>query len=125
MDEVEAKLLEYLNGAEALILSKAPTVYQAALNLIQINSIVTLAIGFIFLSALIVSVRLFWKLRNKLFKHSDPEDVVPLFFIGVIVNLGLLIPALVHLFDRAALIGAFNPELGLMYDLYTKITGGK
>lgn len=120
MDELETKLLEYLNGAEALILSKAPTVYQGTLALVQIDSILTLLTGTAFLIALFFCARFFWKTSKKI---DDEEEKVPFFMMALIFNVPLLVAAWTNLFNKAALIGALNPELGLLYGLYTKITG--
>lgn len=121
MDEVEAKLLEYLNGAEALILSKAPVAYQATLDLVRINSFITLFVGILFAAAAIVVFRFGQKMTRPYSK--DAEDFYPLWIVFAIPIVALAVSSCAHLFNRTALIGIFNPELALLHDVYNRLFG--
>lgn len=120
MENLESKLLEYLQGAEALILSKAPAAYQAAVQLVHLNAWLGLITG---ASSLAMAVALFafvFHHRKKFLNAGDEDALMIVGIFSTILVLLLFMFSFSELFSHANWIGVINPELGLLRDIYMK-----
>lgn len=123
MDELQAKLLEYLNGAERLISENGPKAYEATVSLVHLNAVLTLLTGLVWLAVTIAWFVGVEKLAKKLEADDCEAPIMVWCFGGIIGAAAGVVPALAHLFSKSAWIGIINPELGLLWEVYQKFIG--
>lgn len=120
MENLETKLLEYLQGAEVLFLSKAPAAYQAAVQLVSLDAWLGLIIGAVCLT-ISMSIILFVYPKCKRFLDNREDDAaIGTGLLAAIPALTFFFAAMAEFFSRSNWIGVINPELGLLYEIYTK-----
>lgn len=122
MENLETKLLEYLNSSEKALVDIAPKAYETTVGLVYLSAWITLITGAVFAVATIIWFVAVKKIAKRL--HDDCEETAPLWICGGAVGFFLgVVPAVVHLFSKSAWIGVINPELGLIWEIYQKFLG--
>lgn len=122
MDKLLNMLSGYLTAAQQTLQHYGPQVWSATLALIRFNAIFYLVLGFLLLLSEVGVVKVFkWAHQ----KHEEAEwgDQIGWEFamVGtVILGAIIFVAALVNLLDITNWIGAFSPQLAVLYRVASK-----
>lgn len=122
MNELLKTLNEYLTAAKGLVVSYGPGVWEATLSLVRFNCIFNLIVGGLCAVITAYCVKTFFK-HNKLiseceYKEKDSHGIPMV--ISCTVACFTIIGALILLLSTYNWLGAFKPELAVLYAVAVK-----
>jgi hypothetical protein len=113
---IEEKVVEYLEKLDKLATELAPQGYDMALQVVQINAVQSLVVGFIGLVIAIFCARVvWWALTSEDIGYSSAPAFAAL--LGVIGCLGGMLAFTINVLSVWNWIGLFHPELYLAKQL--------
>lgn len=133
MEKFMTTLNDYLIQAGSLVKSYAPQAWEATLRLTQITSIIYLVFGFVAAIGLVICVKqlvlgiqqaTIWDDLNYSERSGSgaapPGLFVPRIVIAVVAGITCVATALSNLFSMVIWLGAFAPDLAIIYRVAVK-----